>query len=264
MSNIGHVTPPIRPFDALRPVFARAFEYPQGYQGNSHRHRLAQLVYPVRGVVSVDTEQGCWVVTRLRAVSIPPWTEHRVTSHGNASIRSIFVNPDAHPRLLTELEAVEVTELLHELIREAGRHYVDFDEASVPATVIDLIVALVPSMRRSQTSIWLPRLEHPRLQPIAERFAAAAGCRDGIEAWADRLAVSPRHLARLFKAHTGITFQRWRALFLVQAAMKALAAGDSVTTVALDLGFSSTSAFIEMFKRETGRTPGSFKRPGIG
>jgi AraC-like DNA-binding protein len=36
-----------------------------------------------------------------------------------------------------------------------------------------------------------------------------------------------------------------------------LAAGQTVTRVAMDLGFASTSCFIEMFKRHTGRTPGS-------
>jgi AraC-like DNA-binding protein len=36
-----------------------------------------------------------------------------------------------------------------------------------------------------------------------------------------------------------------------------LASGRPVTRVATDLGYSSTSAFIEMFKRHTGRTPGA-------
>jgi AraC-like DNA-binding protein len=34
-----------------------------------------------------------------------------------------------------------------------------------------------------------------------------------------------------------------------------LAPGRPVTRIATDLGYRSTSAFIEMFKRHTGRTP---------
>ena len=61
-----------------KPVFVRVFEYPQGYVGHTHRHRLAEVVYPIRGVVSVETRSGTWVVGQLTAVAIPPWRDHRV------------------------------------------------------------------------------------------------------------------------------------------------------------------------------------------
>ncbi|MGH8977709.1 MAG: AraC family ligand binding domain-containing protein, partial [Acidimicrobiia bacterium] len=127
VSEVPHAMPPRRLADAPHPVFVRAFEYPRGYAGHPHRHRLAQVVYPIRGAVSVETSAGTWIVGALTAVAIPPWQIHRVSAHGNASLRSVFVDPDAHPQLMTELIAVRVSELLHELIREAGRHYTDFD-----------------------------------------------------------------------------------------------------------------------------------------
>jgi quercetin dioxygenase-like cupin family protein len=63
--TVGHergtrMEPPRRLADAPHPVFVRAFEYPQGYTGHPHRHRLAQIVYPLRGVVSVETGPGTW------------------------------------------------------------------------------------------------------------------------------------------------------------------------------------------------------------
>ena len=53
-----------------------------------------------------------------------------------------------------------------------------------------------------------------------------------------------------------MTFSTWRSLHHVKHALVLLAHGDAVTRVAMDLGYSSTSSFIEMFKRHTGRTPG--------
>jgi AraC-like DNA-binding protein len=44
----------------------------------------------------------------------------------------------------------------------------------------------------------------------------------------------------------------------VEHALVRLASGTPVTRVAADLGYGSTSAFIEMFKRHTGRTPGAW------
>ena len=42
------------------------------------------------------------------------------------------------------------------------------------------------------------------------------------------------------------------------AALHRLAAGEPVTNVAMEVGYESTSAFISMFKKALGRTPGHF------
>jgi len=264
VSVVGQIPPAIAAAlpapapDAPRAVFVRAFEYPQGYPGHTHRHRLAQVVYPVRGVVSVEASTGTSVLTRLTALAIPPWLDHRVAAHGNASLRSVFVDPDRHPTLVTDLVTLHVSELLHELIREAGRHYTDFDDdGGVGAAVVCLIVQLLPSMPTSDTSVWLPQIEHPLLRGVADALDLDPADPTAAEEWARRLAPSTRHFSRLFKQETGVTFSTWRSLHHVKHALVLLASGHSVTRVAMDLGYGSTSAFIEMFKRCTGRTPGA-------
>ena len=193
MSVVGQIPPAIAAAlpapapDAPRAVFVRAFEYPQGYPGHTHRHRLAQVVYPVRGVVSVEASTGTSVLTRLTALAIPPWLDHRVAAHGNASLRSVFVDPDRHPTLVTDLVTLHVSELLHELIREAGRHYTDFDDdGGVAAAVVSLIVQLLPSMPTS-VSCWKRRAAWPErvnsAAPLAYglRFTRAmASCSDAL------------------------------------------------------------------------------------
>jgi AraC-like DNA-binding protein len=246
--------------EAPRPVFVRTFEYPQGYAGNAHRHRLGQLVYPVRGVVSIESAGGTWVVTTRSAVAIPPWHEHRVSAYGNASIRSVFVDPDVHPTLLTQAVTVRISDLLHELIREAGRYYTDVAADGVATSIIGLITKLLPTMPIAQDSIWVPRIESPLLREIAAAHEHDPGDSTTANEWARRLGFSPRHFARVFKAETGVPFSSWHALVQVRHALVQLAAGQSVTRVAMDLGYSSTSAFIEMFKRHTGRTPGAATR----
>ncbi|MEE8274655.1 MAG: helix-turn-helix domain-containing protein, partial [Alphaproteobacteria bacterium] len=42
------------------------------------------------------------------------------------------------------------------------------------------------------------------------------------------------------------------------AALTRLATGEPVTTVALDLGYDSPSAFIAMFRKALGETPGRY------
>ncbi len=59
---------------------------------------------------------------------------------------------------------------------------------------------------------------------------------------------------------TGFTFTEWRQRARMLRALGMLAEGAAVTTVALDLGYSSISAFIALFRRTFGATPGDYMR----
>ena len=79
-----------------------------------------------------------------------------------------------------------------------------------------------------------------------------------LQDWARELGASERTLARLFSRETGMTFGQWRQQVKLLAALARLARGESVTAVAFDLGYASQSAFIAMFRRALGRTPGRY------
>ena len=80
---------------------------------------------------------------------------------------------------------------------------------------------------------------------------------------ANTIGMAPRTLARRFQAETGMTLGAWRQHARLMRAQEMLAAGAPVTTVALDLGYDNVSAFIAMFKRELGVTPGRYRDPAI-
>ena len=67
-----------------------------------------------------------------------------------------------------------------------------------------------------------------------------------------------RTLARHFRLETGMTFGQWRQQIRILEALKRLGKKESVTTVAIDLGYDSPSAFISMFKKALGKTPGQY------
>ncbi len=55
-----------------------------------------------------------------------------------------------------------------------------------------------------------------------------------------------------------MNFVNWRQLARVMRAMEWLAAGKPVGWIALSCGYSSVSAFIEVFRTWTGKTPGQW------
>ncbi|CUI57667.1 L-rhamnose operon regulatory protein rhaS [Achromobacter xylosoxidans] len=79
-----------------------------------------------------------------------------------------------------------------------------------------------------------------------------------LAAWADWIGMAPRTLARRFQAETGLTPGAWRQRARLMRAQQMLAAGRGVTAAALEAGYDNVSAFIAMFKREHGVTPGRY------
>ena len=57
---------------------------------------------------------------------------------------------------------------------------------------------------------------------------------------------------------TRLSFALWRRQLRLLVALEALAHGQSVTAAALDAGYQDTSAFIAMFRKVLGMTPGRY------
>jgi AraC-like DNA-binding protein len=78
----------------------------------------------------------------------------------------------------------------------------------------------------------------------------------------DKLAVragmSRRSFARHFRSQTGLPYARWKRAVIAQHALELVAAGHKVSSVALDVGYGSVSAFIAMFRRQYGESPRQF------
>ena len=94
---------------------------------------------------------------------------------------------------------------------------------------------------------------------MRKRLGEAPGDQQPLDAWARTINTSPRTLARRFQSETGLSFGAWRQQARVLEAMGRLGGGESVTQVALDLGYESVSAFSAMFHRATGTPPSRFR-----
>ncbi len=66
---------------------------------------------------------------------------------------------------------------------------------------------------------------------------------------------SRRTLERLFRTETSMSLGAWMQRQKLLDALRRLVAGEPVNTISLELGYSSASAFIAMFRRELGETP---------
>src|SRR5579864_5678576 len=66
-------------------------DYPAGHVIAWHFHDRDQLVYASRGVMTVRTDDGTWVVPTHRAVWIPAQVPHTITMSGVVAMRTLYL-----------------------------------------------------------------------------------------------------------------------------------------------------------------------------
>ncbi len=97
-----------------------------------------------------------------------------------------------------------------------------------------------------------------RLKKIYKRLSNNPGDNRTLEDWGKVAGATGRTLARRFRLETGLSFGQWRQQIRILEALRRLGMKEPVTTVAIDLGYDSLSAFISMFKKTLGITPGQY------
>jgi len=240
-----------------RPIASRAVrEVPDGQLIERHHHRRAQLLFASKGTMVVTTDQGIWVVPTQRAVWIPAFVDHAVVARSELSLRSLYFTPSTVSAMPETCVVVTVSPLLRELILAAVQLPAEYDEAGADGRLVAVLLDQIQTL--PATPLHLPMPNDLRLLPIAEALSAHPADPRSLADWAREVGASPRTLTRLFTAETGMSFRDWRQQVQLLEALTRLGDGQPVTTVAMDLGYDSQSAFISMFKRALGKTPGKY------
>ena len=225
---------------------------PAGSEVDAHRHDDHQIVYAGRGVLSVTTDAGSWIAPATRAVWVPAGTVHQHRAYGETDLHTVGLPTTDNPLGLRTPAVLAVGPLLRELI--------------VAYTRGDLRGAERARMR----AVLLDQLRHAPRQPIrlptAQDARLAAVCALLVENPSDQrtlaelgveIGASSRTLSRLFRTEMGMTFPQWRTQLRLYHALRLLAEGTPVTSVAHQSGWATPSAFIDTFRRAFGHTPGS-------
>ncbi|WP_214409759.1 AraC family transcriptional regulator [Sphaerisporangium fuscum] len=238
---------------------------PAGAEVDAHRHDENQIVYAGRGVLAVTTDAGTWIAPANRAIWIPAGTVHEHRAYGDTDLHTVGLPVKHDPLRLDRPAVISVGPLLRELIiaytapppaeepSPAGGHKLTPERRRLRAVLIDRL------RHCAEQPVHVPAAKDPRLvavcamlrdDPADDRTLAQLGAAAG---------VGERTLTRLFKAEFGMSFPQWRTQLRLFHALRLLAEGTPVTTVAHRCGWASSSAFIDVFRRAFGHTPGAHR-----
>jgi AraC-like DNA-binding protein len=248
-------------YDATpRPVVAIGNEYPPSFELDWHSHGRGQLLYAANGVVVVSTPQGAWIAPPERAVWTPAGTPHAVRMVGAVSTRSVLIDASASHILGQASRVIGVSPLLRNLLIAACDIPHEYDVDGRDGLVMALLLAELA--RAPLIPLAVPFPASPALARRCHAFVERPAPHDTIDAWCADLGMGRRAFTRAFRRETGMSFGAWRQQACLLVALPRLAAGEAVTTVALDLGYDSPAAFSTMFKRLLGISPNRYRAGG--
>jgi AraC-like DNA-binding protein len=229
---------------------------PHVEESDWHSHVRGQFFYVERGMVSIRTRDGAWALPPQRVGWMPPGELHTVRMSSGLRGWGVFVAPQAAAGLPQHTCVLGANELMRALVwRAADWAMLDtLDEEQER-----LLMVLLDELRRAPQLP--PQLNLPsdrRLLRIAHAVLEHPQEDRSLEEWAAWAGLSARNLSRLFRRETGASFAQWRQQARLGHALELLADGTAVSRVADALGYASVSAFVAMFRRSFGQSPGRY------
>ena len=156
--------------------------------------------------------------------------------------------------------ALTVSPLVRALLDELRQNPPTLPRTAAQERLLQVLVDLLA--QAPVAGSYLPTSDDPVLAPVLRALMAQPGDNRSLPELASAFHTTERTLLRRFQRDLGLSFVEWRQRLRVVTAMPLLQAGQTVETIALDLGYGSASAFIGMFRRLMGVTPDEYRKAG--
>lgn len=237
-------------------VRSLAVTYRTGALVGSHRHPWGQLVFASSGIMRVRTCEAIWVIPTTRAIWVPAGLEHGIAVSGEVAMRTLYIAESRATPLPRAPMVLEVAPLLRELILHILALGMLTPDKLEHNRLAGLLVDLLLQARPEDLALPLPR--DPRALRMAEHVQDRPTDERDLSQIASASGASLRTLQRIFPRETGLTVEAWRQKARLLHAVGELSAGSNVTEAALGCGYQSVAAFIAVFTRHFGVTPGRY------
>lgn len=221
-----------------------------------HSHEFGQLISADSGSMYVGTLDRVLLLSPAMVVWIPPDVQHWLRFGSENVMRYVDVNQDEAERLGSTCRIFAMTPLLGALFKATMPDGIAVRTTRHVSALYALLRHEIQSARDVPLSLVMP--QDKRIRGFAEAALNDPGNVRSVEAWLANASASRKTIERLFVSETGMPPSRWLRHARVLHAVSLLASGQKVTTVALDMGYESSSAFSYMFRRTIGVSPREF------
>lgn len=229
-----------------------------GHIIEGHEHSWGQVIFASRGVMQVDAEGARWAVPPMRCLWVPAGISHTVRIIGETWMRTIYVRPDLAAVLPVNCRVLNVSPLLREIILEIVGLRMLSQPVKTHSHLAAVLIDQLTTADEISPKITMP--VDPRAVRLADIISSDPANKSPLADLARSAGAGARTLERLFVRETGLSVGRWRLQARLMMAIRLLIEGNPVNEAAFASGYESPSAFVAIFKREIGITPGQYLR----
>lgn len=226
------------------------------------------LIWMVRGTCRVDLPDSVLNVAEGEAVWLPAGVRHDVATRPGAVLLPVGSVPASVPVYLRDaVPFVPRTVTSAEMLYRASVVNTRLRPYPTPRSVRSCCTDLLPATVTSRTpDAWDALTAAIITGGIGGAGGTTGGAAEkvtdaGIGWWCRRFRVSPEQLDDRFRRRTGQSYTDWlSARRMVVARLRLKNSTASVATLAREVGFSASPAFVRAFRAQHGMTPGEFRR----
>ncbi|MDM1360393.1 helix-turn-helix transcriptional regulator [Myroides marinus] len=247
-----HSEQSFHPEELNLPVIGLASDLVQHDSGFHQHDEHQQLLYAPSGCMTLLTEDTQVILPPTRMLIIPAGLSHRVFFRNVVAYRSIYFTADEKIWNADSIKVLEVNPLLEQLIERIcfweWKAYTKEQLALVKVFSNELKAANVEDYH-----LKIPK--DNRLINTINQFIIDKRVPPFLKELTQEVGASEKTISRVFKKETGMVYQDWRLQWKYYRSLELLAESMPIALVADELEFSSDSAFIEFFKKHSGKTP---------
>lgn len=238
------------------PIFFRTENMPAHATYPVMRHAWGEFVYSFHGITEVKAGKEHYIIPPNLAMWIPEGVEHIAFNHQEAVHSSLYIARNLCLKMPKKVCAVVVPPLVRSILDHL-RELPGEEKSSVQTRrVLRVLVDQIAACRT--TGSYLPHTNDPQLQGILQELYNNPSDNRSLRELADAFHISERTLIRRCHSDLGMSLTEWRQRLRLVNSLPLLQMGQSVESIAFDLGYSTSSAFIAMFRRFMGTSPGRF------
>ncbi len=243
-----------------RPAFSFVREFPpapaQRFCVDRH-----YLLCVSSGALRLEADGTVWTLPPARAALIAADHPIEITIPTVVVSASVLVSTDFAPAPATALSVFDLSPLAGTLLAECGA-WGDSDQplTDYAVTMFRALVAATWALAARPSAARMPAGRSPELRRALALTQQRLAEDPRVESIAAEVGLATRTLARRFEDELGMTWRAALRRLRVLRAIELLAASDeSVTTIAMAVGYSSLSAFQIAFREITGQTPTAYR-----
>lgn len=221
----------------------------------THSHEYPHLIHVVSGAADLVVAGQAMRLGPRENLWLAPHVEHSAKYSQESVVFGPFLSPHTIPPVPVQPLGIipDLSRLVATILGAGPR---------TSAEVHTFRVALddvLNSMQRDYFPVIPPK--HPVARAVAQASLTSPATLDALAAGVN---TSPRHLQRLFREETGLSFRSWRARSRLNIAVSRLRGGTTLLAAGRSAGYATRAGLLNALSRESGIERGDLARDPIG